>query len=249
MEKLKLFIAFSISIFLLNSCNKENAPDCFRSTGETVSESNALSENITKIIVYDNIGIRLINTNESEFKRTLTGGKNLLNDITFEEENGVLTIKNENKCNWVREYTSFNIIIESNSINHIYNYGSEGVIIEDFSGGSFTFEQESSLADNLISFYGNELRINMHTGAGTSDVNGEAEQLFLYSNGLSSIDASKIISPDIFANNSGRNNLITAPIDYMHAYIGGSGSILHNNPSASISTEIIGSGTLEYSDY
>lgn len=249
MEKIgRLFIILS-ALFFFNSCDKENAPECFQSTGEVDSLVYNPAEEVLEIILNDNIGIHLSNSDSDESSFSLSGGKNLLNDISFEIENGVLTISNENKCNWTRKYSDFTLQIESNSLQRIYNYGSKGLIMEDFNSSDFTFEQESSLADNYLNFTGERLVVNFHSSAGFAELKGSADNLFLYTNGISSIDASGISSPSISANNSGRTNLITAPTAFMFAYIGGSGSIVHNNLSANITTEIVGSGVLEYANY
>ena len=97
------------------------------------------------------------------------------------------------------------------------------------------------MADNYLDFIGGELTVNFHSSAGFAELTGTAENLFLYANGLSSIDGSGILSPSILANNSGRTNIMTAPTDYMYAYIGGSASVPSNNLSASITAELVGS--------
>ena len=249
MEKVERILLVVIALFILSSCDKENAPECFQTTGDRGSLAYLPTEAITEIILYDNIGINLINSENEDSSFTLSGGENLLNDISFELENGVLTITNDNKCNWSRKYNTFLLNIQSDSLRRIYNYGSEGVVMENFNSSHFVFEQESSLADNSLDFTGGELRVNFHSSAGFAELTGTAENLFLYTNGVSSIDGSGILSPSIFANNSGRTQIITAPTEYMYVYIGGSGSILYNNLSVSITAEIVGSGELVYGHY
>lgn len=249
MEKVERIILMVIALLILYSCDKENAPECLQTKGDHGSLAYLPTEAITEIILYDNIGVNLKNSGNEGSSFTLSGGENLLNDISFELENGVLTITNDNKCNWSRKYSPFLLNIQSNSLRRIYNYGSEGVVMENFNSSHFVFEQESSLADNYLDFIGGELTVNFHSSAGFAELTGTSENLFLYANGLSSIDGSGILSPSILANNSGRTNIMTAPTDYMYAYIGGSGSVLYNNLSASITAEIVGSGELVYTQY
>lgn len=88
------------SVFFV-SCNKENAPDLIKSTGEQKTIVKHL-EGYHSIKIYDHIDIELKQGNE--YKAEVTAGKNLIPKIEFKVKDSLLTIKNKNTANWVRSY-------------------------------------------------------------------------------------------------------------------------------------------------
>ncbi len=239
---------FYIALFVsLISCDKENAPDCFQRTGDNTTETVLISESFESIELFDNISVSLENTLPGEAASyELTGPENLLSDIELEVKNQVLTITNENTCNWVRPYDEFHLTIKNNEIKRIFNYGSVGVNLLNYESEKFTFEQESSVADNHIHFNGENLTINLHTGAGSAQVSGDTQNLNLYANGLGEINALEMNCPSISVNNSGRRDIYTNPSDYMFVTIKGSGSVFYTNLQINLLSDITGSGELIY---
>ena len=93
-------------LFLLVAlaCNKQDAPDCFKSAGFTneigqlrlehaVFNSVEVRQNIRLHLVQDTINYLLVRA-----------GRNLLPKISTEVQGQNLIIKNDNRCNWVRSY-------------------------------------------------------------------------------------------------------------------------------------------------
>jgi hypothetical protein len=93
-----LLICLSV-LFL--SCNKENAPDLFKSTGEIKTVTKPL-QGFHSLKVFDHIDIELKQGNE--YKVEITAGKNLIPKIDFNVTDSLLTIENKNTANWVRNY-------------------------------------------------------------------------------------------------------------------------------------------------
>jgi hypothetical protein len=88
--------------FLLNSCKRQNMCDCFKTRGETVTEERIVSD-FTNLHVYDKINVYYTQdtTVSSPIVKIVTG-KNLVKNIITEVKEGELSIKNGNKCNFVR---------------------------------------------------------------------------------------------------------------------------------------------------
>ncbi len=109
-----LFFTFSL---LFISCDKEEAWDCIKSTGEITTETRIL-ENFNKIVLYDNINLWMIQDSTAYIE--ITAGKNLIPKISIEIENGILIIKNENKYNWLRSY-KYSIDVYLHYLLNIWN--------------------------------------------------------------------------------------------------------------------------------
>lgn len=88
-------------LFLLSNCGKDNMFDCFKSTGKIVIEDRPASE-FYGIILNNNLDLYL--TQGSGFSISVEAGKHLQKGIKTEIRDRVLTISNENRCNWVRSY-------------------------------------------------------------------------------------------------------------------------------------------------
>lgn len=94
-----LFISL-VALLFFTSCNKENAPDIVKSTGEEITVSRNL-ESFNEVIILDEFDVELVY--DSIFKVEVTFGKNLVDKVLMEVKNGVLTMENGNKFNWVRK--------------------------------------------------------------------------------------------------------------------------------------------------
>jgi hypothetical protein len=93
--------SYIIILFLLFGCEKENRLDCFKSTGDTVSEERYLGD-FTILDVDDKINFYIDFGTEN--KARIECGENLVSSIKTEVKDGRLIIRNENKCNWVRSF-------------------------------------------------------------------------------------------------------------------------------------------------
>lgn len=144
------------SVFaLFSGCDKENSPDCFKTTGEII-EVEAELEPFYSIEVWDEADIYLINSTTQ--KVIIKAGKNMIPKINLEVREGILTISNDNSCNWVREPGNPSIFIYSNDIQNISTYDYSNFYTEDtlqlsylsvFSDGTGNFDFKIDI-DSLI---------------------------------------------------------------------------------------------------
>ena len=148
MKKFNLLIL----IFLAFSCRKPDERACFKKSGELaikVYEFGAfnqlhLKEHLTYKLVQD-----------STNKVLVRGGKNLLNFVEVRSENGLLTIENKNRCNYLRSYAIPEVEIHYTKLINILFEGTERLYNED----------------TLITDY---LTLTLRDGAGHMDLNVQA---------------------------------------------------------------------------
>ncbi len=97
-----LHITFSLCCFLLyNSCSKDKTFDCLKSTGKVKKEERYFS-GVRSIRLEDNVNLFLMQSMDG--KIVVEAGENLLPKIVSEQQGETISIRNENKCNWVRSY-------------------------------------------------------------------------------------------------------------------------------------------------
>jgi len=87
--------------FLLLTCKKENLCDCFKGTGKQTSEERSLTS-FNQVFVQDEIDLHLIEGNE--YKVRVEAGKQVIKLVKTIVKDGVLTVSDENKCDFTRSY-------------------------------------------------------------------------------------------------------------------------------------------------
>jgi hypothetical protein len=98
------FKLFAITFFMLFffSCKKENMGDCLKGTGTIITESRTVNGPFQTIEIEQNVSLVL--TQSADYFIKVEAGKNLIDLIETEIKNNTLTIRNKNKCNWMRSY-------------------------------------------------------------------------------------------------------------------------------------------------
>ncbi len=82
-------------------CKKDNMFDCFKSTGEIVTQERSASY-FGGIVLKNNLDLYI--TQGASYSIAVEAGKNLQKNIKTVIKDSVLTISNDNRCNWVRSY-------------------------------------------------------------------------------------------------------------------------------------------------
>ncbi len=179
----------AILLFIcLTSCNDENAPGCLKTAGGIQKYNIELAE-FTTIDVHNNINVVIEQGSEQSVK--LTAGKNLASNITFEIIEGNLVIKDENKCNWARDYSKLNVHIVTDQLSKIRSSGggtisSKGILsfpnkltlISELYTGDFVLDvslQSLAIVNNDLSNYyisGSVTQLNVGFYAGDGRFEG-----------------------------------------------------------------------------
>lgn len=75
--------------------------DCVKGTGSTTSETRELSS-FNEVIIQDKIDVHLITGTNHSVK--IEGGKNVIKLVKTKIENGILTVSDDNRCDFTRSY-------------------------------------------------------------------------------------------------------------------------------------------------
>jgi len=165
-----------IMIVLLNSC-KAPVCDCFDSAGKPGSQVREVPF-FTQIVANDNVNV-YISTGNPE-KVTIKGGGNLITNIGANVSGGVLTLHNNNICNWLRSYkkSGIDVYVTMPQLTSITNSGYGTV----YSQGTITFDSLELYTTNSpgdINLTVNSKYINAHM-FGTADLtlSGQCQNFF-----------------------------------------------------------------------
>ncbi len=229
------------SVFtLFSGCDKENSPDCFKTTGEIIEVETEL-EPFYSIEVWDEADIYLINSTTQ--KVIIKAGKNMVPKINLEVREGILTISNDNSCNWIREPGNPSIFIYSNDIQNIKTY--------DYSN----FYSQNTLQLDYLSVFSD--------GTGNFDLNVNIDTLLIESIYISNFsisgrtrfsniiftDDSRFMGKDLVAqycmiDHRGSNHIEVYPVSELSGALQSTGSIYYYNDPELLDVKVNGTGEL-----
>ncbi len=182
--RLHLRILFLALVFC--SCNKDSAPDCFKSNGKEASELRPL-KGFNTVEVNNNVITYIFQGNE--FKVEVIGPKNLLKKVETTLKDSILVISNKNECAFVRGYKrKIQVMITLPSLKLAKNNSvSEMNISPLFKQDTISLRNENS-GDIVLSGAYSIIYVSSH-GNGDVRLNGDCKQLLIYTNGLNYIYA------------------------------------------------------------
>lgn len=175
----------SILIFLsLVACNKESAPDCFKTKGEAL-EVNRELEGFNRVILKDMIDLHIVQ-DQSNFV-IIKAGKNIIPKITTEVDNGDLLIEDNNRCNFIRDLGE-RIVIElhTTGFRNLEVYGSGNISFDNtLTVPVFNMDAFKTNAKHSINVDTDSCKIKYHIGGNDLTLEGTSNYLFLYNLGNS----------------------------------------------------------------
>lgn len=235
---------------LILGCNSENAPDCLQNAGDIIREEVTLP-NFSKITVFENINM-VIKQGDIQ-KVEIETGEFLQEEVTATLEGDRLLLRNENGCNFFREYGLTTVYVTSPNISEIRSstgfpirsdgilaYPSLTLLSESFvnpetetTDGEFDLEVDSenvSVATNGIAYFrlrGAVQNLNLNIAAGDSR-----------------IEAENLIAENIALNHRGSNDMLINPQLSLTGVIRGTGDVISFNRPTEVAMEEIFNGRL-----
>ena len=182
---MKKLIYISIVILAFNSCKKPQDRACYKSTGDTISETREITD-FSTVILNDNI--KLVLTQSAENAIEINSGENLINFIKTDVIDGILHISNQIKCNNLRS-KKHEIIVNLNvkNLKRIEHYGTKGIQFSNtIKSDSLAIESVDGHGDVNINFEGDYLATIFHSGTCNVTSTGTVRDSFVYqiSNGF-----------------------------------------------------------------
>ena len=244
---------FAIFLILI-SCNGDNVPDCFQNAGDTVKRPVDVSE-FSTITVFENLNVVLKQGNEQLVE--VETGEYLWNDVSVVVEDERLVLRNENSCNYVRDYGLTTVYITSPNITEIrsstgllissdgaLNYSSIDLIAESFNNpetattdGSFDLNLNATtvrIVVNGIAYFklrGNTENFSVNVAAGDSR-----------------IEAENLISENVNVNHRGSNDVFVNPQQRLSGVVRGTGDLISINTPPEVDVEELFTGRLIFQD-
>lgn len=242
-------IIYIFSLFILFTCDSENAGDCIKTTGTIIQQEFTVAE-FTKILV--NRDIELIIKEGNNQKVVVETGKNLINDVKVKVLDNQLILTDNNNCNYVRAYGITKVFVTAQNISEIrsmtqYDVKSEGLLTypnlallsEDFTNsgtvnsGNFYLNIDNdrlsvvfnNLSNAVISGSTNDLRIILAAGS-------------------SRFDGSGLVAQNVSLSHRSSNDIIVNPQLKLTGKLTGTGNVVALNKPATVDVEAVYKGRL-----
>ncbi|MCF6242930.1 MAG: DUF2807 domain-containing protein [Bacteroidales bacterium] len=227
-------------IIVLQSCEKKN---CLSSTGSKIEEERILSA-FQYIDAYDNFQIYL--QNDTVHKVLIETGEKLIPFIETYVQNDTLIIKDNNTCNFLKNYPERKLYISVDTLKGMSLNGASDLFTVDtfrVKSCSIRFLADIGSCDLSVDAYVFQLQI--WYASGDFKVKGKAYSAYLSTEQTSFIYADSLESTICHAYNNSKGDIYTQSGKYFYYRIKNTGNIYYSGkPDTIIVQEHSGSGLL-----
>lgn len=245
-----LFIWSLVLVFLLSSCDSENASDCFQETGEISREEVSVAA-FTTITAFENVTLVLKQGDTQKVE--IETGENLRNEVAAVVEDGRLLLTDTNDCNYVRDYGTTVVYVTTPNLTSIRS--STGFPIQ--SDGVLAFESLSLLSESFTDPEAEttdgefNLELDVASLSITSNgisyfkLKGSAESFNIsIAAGDSRVEAQDLITQRVNVNHRGSNDLLVNPQESLTGVLRGTGDLRSYNRPPTVEVEELYNGRL-----
>jgi len=237
--KILLILFCIVSAF---SCRKAPVCDCFEAAGAPAEDNRtSVLPYFEQVNVQDDINVSISIGNTEQV--LIQGGSNLIHNVSATVSNKVLTLKNNNICNWLRSYKKsiITVYITMPRVTYITNAGVGNInSLDSITTDSF---QVSTTSAGEINLAVRALQIQAHIfGTGDITLSGKCSQFACsHLSGTGFSYCNNLITGYSFISNSGTGDCHVNVTGELDAEIYGSGNIYYSG-SPIIKSTITGSG-------
>nr|WP_298794369.1 head GIN domain-containing protein [uncultured Allomuricauda sp.] len=239
---------------ILIACNGENTPDCFQNAGDLIRTTTEVP-NFTTITVFENINLVLKEGAEQQVE--IETGEFLQNEVTASVADDRLILRNENGCNFIRDYGLTTIYVTSPNITEVrsstgllissdgvLNYPNLNLISESF----INSESETTDGSFDLTLNAENVQITVN-GIAFFKLAGESSNLnVLVAAGDSRIEAEGLVAQNVIMNHRGSNDIIVNPQSSISGVIRGTGDVISINRPPEVNVEELFNGKLIFRD-
>lgn len=229
-------ILLVLSLVLLFSCEKPG--DCVESLGDITTKEVAVTP-FTRVEIHK--GIELIVTQGPEYKVIIETGENIIDDIEVTQSGNILSCRNNNTCNWVREYGVTKVYVTAPDLTDLYskserNVSSVGVLTYPVLR-LFSLDKDgdglegAGTGDFFINVNNSQLVIQTNNVSRFYISGATTQGIFEFYAGDSRIEAQDLTIQNLEVFHRGSNDMIVKPIQSITGKMVSTGNIvLKNNP-------------------
>jgi len=225
MVKRVVFFSFSILFF---SCKKAEDRTCYKSYGNAIEKEISL-DSVSKFMLYKNITYHVYQ--DTMRKLIIRTGDKMVNHILVENDETILTIKNENHCNFLRDFDKKTIVeIHYPYYKDIYSEANDSLIFKNTIVGDY-LEVEQNLGGAAV-----RLDVNVN------------HIIMIASGGVAGFVLSGITNyADLRVQTNGAGDASQLKVKYIYVYSNTTADITVDADSTEFEVDMRGTGNVLYS--
>lgn len=239
-----LVLLVVVVFFSFGSCQKTPVLDCFIGTGNIVKEERQLGQFQT-IVLKDNMNLILQKSNTNSL--VVEAGSNLMGKIVTEVENdSVLTIRNDNRCNWVRSFDEpLNVYVNFQQLD-ILEYRSIGNVtnVDTLRVDSLCIDVREGAGKIKLLIKSPLVYCNLHYGTADIVLSGKADLAYVFGDGFGRIDNRDFTVNQVYVTNKSSNDMFLNANLRLGATIENIGNIYYRGNPPEIELQQLSSGQL-----
>jgi|GEM_PF-811485 len=238
-------LTLCISVLVLSGCSKDGEATCVQGHGDEATQIRQFNP-FQKLEVAGRFNLTIIE--DSVDYAQITFGSNTIDGIRTEVSSGVLSITEDNKCDFVRDvYPLTDIELHTSALWHVYcqNAGMTQFGIP-FTGDSLLIEAYDVSGDLDVWVENSRTSVVVHTGATDIALRGTTTDLYLYNSGYAPIRAENLIARRASVHNNNLANTYVNAWDKVYYQIFHTGDIIVYGPADVVKWKHEGSGTILY---
>lgn len=240
MNRVILILFLYILAFYTTSCKKKF--DCFTSNGKTVLDERTLG-NFSSIDIQSHLNVTLIQDSLNFVE--IIGGENIIPEIDCYIDNGILTLKNNAKCNWVRKYSDIMVFLHFAGINEIDINGEVILSNNDtLYGDSIIVNVYSDISEVSLTLRNKQTKLNIHAGTGNYTFAGKTINSYIYCHGTAFIHAGNLETGFTSVNHQSTGDFYVNVNDILHVILKSTGNLYYKGNPALHIEEISSTGQI-----
>lgn len=191
MSSLIKYSIYLLFAFVFLSCNSTDGWDCIKTRGDVITDFRSL-DSFKRIYVYDKLDVELLQSESNAIE--VIGGENLLPKITSEINGEDLIIRNENKCELIRNSDTRALVrIYFDSITNLEVFCSGFVRSIDTISVDQLFMSKRSNGDLFLTLNCNRVFIYSNE-YGDAIFNGNIDRVSVRQEGVGLVDFSQCLA-------------------------------------------------------
>ena len=236
----KLVVFFFVLFFLQVSCKK---PGCFEDAGSLVTIQRETTS-FHRVDLFDDVNLVLTQDTLESIK--IIAAKNIEPNISVQNENGVLTIRNNTTCKWLRNPNENpTVYLGIKALDHI-EYGGSGNVssTNTIHADKITFYSATGAGNIDISLDAKQVTANVEYESADFIFHGKADVCYGYAGSRGTLDLKDLEVKHLALGYAGVRDVTVNATEVLEATIYHTGNVFYKGNPPNITTTFYSSGRL-----
>ena len=236
------YIIYIFFISALIGCKKSTERSCWKSNGLIINKNININSYHNEITIYDDINLTL--TNDSLNFITIQGPKNLIDLIEINQKGYHTSIKNNNKCDFLRRKEEINIQYHYKDLKLVKLEGYGTLTNNGEINHSIRIEALNSLSTIILKLNNDSNKIILQNGSSELKLSGECNYFYIYDESFAPLKAFDLVAKKVHIHSNSISNSQINVLEELNAEIRNKGNVYYRGSPSIIQNTNTSSGRL-----